>query len=104
MKHRQVNKMKKDELVGIDLDDKGMCAYCCKIERCTRDHFYPKSKGGRLTVPACEICQRTKGAKMPRHWISYLEKHPLIDKERLKILKDNVYNIEIFIRNNPHLN
>lgn len=37
---------------GIAMDDKTQ----------TRDHVYPRSLGGKLTIPACTTCNRRKGS------------------------------------------
>jgi hypothetical protein len=34
----------------------------------TRDHLWPRCKGGVNTVLACHACNRTKGAMLPEHF------------------------------------
>jgi 5-methylcytosine-specific restriction endonuclease McrA len=52
------------------------CTYCGKPtrrtkykdwpdDRYTRDHVFPRSKGGRKTVPCCWACNKKKGNRMP---------------------------------------
>lgn len=38
----------------------------------SREHVYPRSRGGALTIIACEGCNIAKGAMMPFDWIEYL--------------------------------
>lgn len=46
------------------------CAYCRRHRRLTQDHVIPVSKGGQHTasniVPACQSCNSSKGARLPR--------------------------------------
>jgi hypothetical protein len=58
-----------------------ICYYCGQEERCTVDHFYPKSKGGKLKVYACRLCQRTKADMLPEQYINYIENHIAIDSD-----------------------
>ena len=55
------------------------CYYCGHEEECTADHFYPKSKGGRLKVYACGLCQRTKADMTPEQFVAYINNHVAID-------------------------
>jgi len=36
-----------------------------RSERLTKDHYVPKSKGGKFIVPACYQCNQAKAARMP---------------------------------------
>lgn len=54
---------------------KKKCHYCGHVEVTTRDHFIPKSKGGKIIVQACALCQFTKKEKMPLVWLSYIRSH-----------------------------
>ena len=49
------------------------CWYCGKSGETVSEHFYPKSKGGRLKVRSCEECDKEKGSKTPEGWIKYIE-------------------------------
>jgi hypothetical protein len=60
-------------------NSKNKCYYCGQEEKCTADHFYPKSKGGRLKVYACKLCQRTKGDMTPEQFVTYINNHIAID-------------------------
>ena len=53
------------------------CAYCGKFiyhRRVTRDHIYPKSKGGVLKAPACMNCNEEKEDMLPIEWAVYAAK------------------------------
>lgn len=63
-----------DQWTGIKIAYRHRCAYCgCKPRKLTQDHVVPVSKGGQHTasniVPACQSCNSSKGARMPR--VSY---------------------------------
>ena len=60
---------------------KNKCYYCGHEEICTADHFYPKSKGGRLKVYACGLCQRTKADLSPEQFVIYIKNHIAISDE-----------------------
>jgi 5-methylcytosine-specific restriction endonuclease McrA len=52
---------------------KNRCAYCLRSSvKLTRDHFIPKSKGGkniaRNIVAACEKCNKEKADYHPKDW------------------------------------
>ena len=65
---------------------KNKCYYCGQDERCTADHFYPKSKGGKLKVYACALCQRTKADLQPEQFIKYINNHVAIsDESKIRI-------------------
>lgn len=56
------------------------CPYCGvlmdkggKENARTKDHFYPLSRGGTVTVFACRKCNGDKGALSPSEWLSVLE-------------------------------
>ena len=61
--------------------NKNKCYYCGQIEKCTSDHFHPKSKGGRLKVYACGLCQRTKADMTPTQFVEYIKGHIAINEE-----------------------
>lgn len=70
---------------------KSKCWYCGQHETCTRDHFYPISRGGRLKVWACELCQRTKAHRTPLEWIAYIAGHGAIDNAaRGRIIQNTI--------------
>lgn len=63
----------------------GHCHWCKKTllapERCakrsrTRDHVYPKSRGGRRTVPSCRHCNHLKGDLLPDQWAKAMAMFP----------------------------
>lgn len=60
---------------------KNRCYYCGQEENCTADHFYPKSKGGKLKVYACGLCQRTKANMTPDEFVEYIRDHVAIDTD-----------------------
>lgn len=50
------------------------CSYCGIFiyhRRITRDHVYPKSRGGFLKAPACERCNIAKENMLPIEWAKY---------------------------------
>lgn len=47
----------------------GKCCYCERVDKLTKDHFYPKSKGGATIVMACARCNFLKGDMLPEDWI-----------------------------------
>lgn len=50
------------------------CAYCgvgVYYRNITRDHIYPKSKGGVLKAPACVDCNIAKENMLPIEWAIY---------------------------------
>ncbi len=42
----------------------------------TRDHVYPKSKGGWETVWACFTCNTLKGNMLPAAWATFMAENP----------------------------
>lgn len=47
------------------------CSYCGIFfpnRLITRDHVYPKSKGGQFTSPACYPCNEAKADTLPIEW------------------------------------
>ncbi len=71
----------------------GKCWYCGQEEKCTKDHFYPKSKGGTVTVYACKICQAAKGDSMPDKFAEYIEQHVLIKEEMKQRIHTAVHSL-----------
>ncbi len=55
------------------LGSKNKCWYCGEEGRTTKDHFYPKCKGGRLMVYSCPRCNLEKSDMTPKQWIKYLD-------------------------------
>lgn len=56
------------------------CAYCglfVNYRHVTRDHVYPKSKGGLIKTPACIHCNDAKEDMLPLEWALYAYKHGL---------------------------
>lgn len=58
------------------------CAYCKRelvaytATHPTRDHVFPKSRGGRKTVWACTTCNNIKGAMLPEGWEIFMRRFP----------------------------
>lgn len=48
------------------------CYYCGSEKDLTKDHFYPKSKGGKFTITACLRCNRYKANLTP---LKFINKH-----------------------------
>jgi 5-methylcytosine-specific restriction endonuclease McrA len=64
-------------LKGVVLGNKHKCWYCGSTSTTvmTKDHFWPKSKGGKLMVYCCVRCNTQKGSKTPLQWARYIETH-----------------------------
>lgn len=48
-----------------------MCSYCgifILTKNVTRDHIWPKSKGGSYTTPSCDSCNTLKKDMKPIEW------------------------------------
>jgi 5-methylcytosine-specific restriction endonuclease McrA len=73
--------------------NKFKCWYCGQDERCTKDHFYPKSHGGTLTVYACSVCQGSKGDMPPIVWLKYIKNHRAISDEAKKRIETAVISL-----------
>lgn len=62
-------------------DGQVQCSYCGKFfitRQITRDHVYPKSRGGVITTPACYQCNEAKADTLPIAWaIKMSEEMPL---------------------------
>lgn len=46
-----------------EIPQENCCVYCGELAT-TRDHVIPKSRGGRVTVPACMQCNNLKADKV----------------------------------------
>jgi hypothetical protein len=42
----------------------------------TRDHYWPKSRGGTAIVPCCYACNQLKKAKTPSEWHQFMHENP----------------------------
>ncbi|MBA7539152.1 hypothetical protein ES705_31431 [subsurface metagenome] len=69
------------------------CWYCGQEEKCTKEHFYPKSMGGSIIIYACRICQAAKGDLMPNKFVEYIEQHDLIREEKKQRIRTSVYSL-----------
>ena len=50
------------------IDHHIQCSFCGRFineRNITRDHIYPKSKGGLIKVPACRPCNEAKADMLP---------------------------------------
>ncbi len=59
----------------VTLGGKVHCWYCHGYlykNISTKDHFFPKSLGGRLSVRCCSECNSLKGDKTPLQFIAFL--------------------------------
>ena len=61
--------------VAVYHGKKTKCFYCGDetMEKLTRDHFYPKHRGGRLSVWACISCNALKGGRNPVSFVKKLK-------------------------------
>ena len=64
----------------------------------TRDHVYPKSKGGTLKAPACMDCNIAKENMLPIEWARYAYKHNL-DIATIPLGSDYLYGELAYTRN-----
>jgi hypothetical protein len=56
------------------------CSYCgtwVNEKVVTRDHVYPKSRGGIIKTPACEPCNTLKEDMLPIEWAIFASKRGL---------------------------
>jgi 5-methylcytosine-specific restriction endonuclease McrA len=56
------------------------CSYCgikLPSRKLTRDHIYPKSKGGCFTTPCCGLCNQAKGDMKPIEWALFYSEREL---------------------------
>lgn len=62
----------------------------------TRDHVLPRSRGGRVTVPACWTCNNIKGDMTPQQWEAFMQANPQwwITFARGKVTSRNPAEIE----------
>jgi 5-methylcytosine-specific restriction endonuclease McrA len=58
---------------GVKIGRIGTCWYCGEKKETNKDHFWPKSKGGRLTVPSCYECNFLKKARTPLQWAEFIQ-------------------------------
>lgn len=60
-------------------DDKYVqCSYCgmfIHFKSITKDHVYPKSKGGEMKTPACMNCNVVKEDMLPIDWAIFASKN-----------------------------
>ena len=67
------------------LGSEGVCWYCGNNGPTNKDHFYPRSKGGRLIVMSCFPCNNEKDNKTPLEWADYIQKK--IDNGGIEVQK-----------------
>lgn len=62
-----------------------LCVYCKRqltqagtgqSTSLTRDHFVPKSQGGRITYACCLACNNLKGDMLPWEWREFTDANP----------------------------
>lgn len=73
--------------------NKNKCYYCGVEEKCTKDHFIPKSRGGNYTVYACSYCQETKLNLYPLNWIDIIKWEKLYDEQTIERIKRAVFSL-----------
>lgn len=69
-----------------------LCSYCgisIPEKNITRDHVYPKSKGGILKTPSCGPCNQAKEDMLPIEWALYAMEYGL-DIYNIKPKKDSL--------------
>jgi hypothetical protein len=78
--------------------NKWKCWYCGNEERCTKDHFYPKSKKGRTMVYACAVCQGSKKSLHPLEWLKYIQGHVAITDEAKQRISNAVTSLHLQLK------
>jgi len=51
------------------------CTYCGSTRNIQGEHVIAQSKGGVRTVPACRICNQSKGDKQLMEWLRWIKKN-----------------------------
>lgn len=61
----------------------GSCPYCKRAMdkkdahlKPTKDHTIPVSRGGKVWIWCCNLCNQYKGDMMPSEWDRYMREHP----------------------------
>ena len=63
------------ERAGFEASRGQLCWYCLEAPAIERDHFRPKSVGGREgdnLIPACRTCNARKGGGLISEWLPRL--------------------------------
>lgn len=94
----QLNRIPEGIYSSHILGNKGKCWYCGAEGRMTKDHFFPKSKDGRLRVYACEVCNKSKGSLTPLQWIFKLQTNLKRQSPESIIGRANIERIARMIR------
>lgn len=66
--------------IHIRQDKHTQCSYCGMFiheKKLTRDHVYPKSKGGLLKTPCCGPCNIAKEDMLPIEWAIYASENDI---------------------------
>ena len=66
--------------IFIKTDKAVQCSYCGRFipeKKLTRDHVYPKSKGGIIKTPSCSPCNIEKEDMLPIEWALYCYKNSI---------------------------
>jgi hypothetical protein len=74
------------------------CIYCGDLAT-ENEHVVPKSRGGRLTMPACAPCNRSKGNRDADEWFAA----QLIHDMRGKLSDDQTRRLVAMIERLPDL-
>lgn len=53
---------------------RGLCAYCGRLARMTKDHVIAKSKGGSNLLYVCQTCNADKANQWMKDWLKKLPK------------------------------
>ena len=62
----------------------GICIYCGSTWQTEDDHVIAESKHGKRTVPACQVCNRSKGDQPLMQWLRGLKKNDQYRWNRIK--------------------
>jgi|WetSurMetagenome_2_1015567.scaffolds.fasta_scaffold25146_3 5-methylcytosine-specific restriction endonuclease McrA len=66
----------------------GICTYCGSTIETQDEHVIAQSKGGVATIPACRVCNQSKGDKPLMDWLRWVKRN---DSYRWNRIKDFNY-------------
>lgn len=68
-----------------------MCSYCGVNCEANRDHFYPKSRGGKTLIWSCKDCNHAKGRLLPEEWVIKIDKSLHYSRHKKNRMIDATY-------------
>ena len=71
----------------------GLCAYCRSTRATTLDHLKPKSRGGSSLrsnlIPACQICNHSKGSS---NWLEWFQRQEFYNSIAQELIEEWISN------------